>query len=131
MGSLYLNYSKDIDTDGANCIDRCEIHFYQDETLKKCLSCETNNTYKSPNNINCVDSIPNGYYLNQEVGFNFISKCGVLCEKCDAPPNIFGNNCLECKHGYYPVSNQFLPQTFDCFTDCGELEVFDLDNLIF
>ena len=76
----------------------------------QCLSCKegfnlyskSHNCLKCPHYINyeqieCIDSIPDGYYLEIE-SLGILDKCHELCKKCDGAPTMFGMQCTECKY---------------------------------
>ena len=93
--------------------------------LKKmnCLSCkpgyqlyESTNCLSCPKYVNydlteCLDKIPNGYYL-QDPKMRTLGKCHELCKTCNEGPELWSMNCLECKYtnpNYTPVNEGDCP----------------------
>ena len=84
-----------------------------------CLSChnsyklydKTNNCLNCPKYVNylqteCIDIIPDGYYLSDEI-YGIIEKCHNLCKTCKSGPGTKNNkiymNCESCVEGYYII----------------------------
>ena len=123
-----ISFSKNIDNSNlltSECYPNCE-ECYQASTdphNMNCLSCKegfnfykvSNNCLKCPKYVNynqteCIDSIPDGYYLeNEKLGT--LGKCHHLCKKCDGPPTFYGMQCTECK---YESKDFYSPYDSDC-----------------
>ena len=88
-----------------------------------CLSCkpgyqlyESTNCLSCPKYVNydlteCLDKIPNGYYL-QDPKMRTLGKCHELCKTCNEGPELWSMNCLECKYinpNYTPVNEGDCP----------------------
>ena len=112
-----LSFSKNINNNDAlssECYPNCQecSESSTDPHNMYCLSCKegfnfyktSSNCLKCPKYINyeqteCIDSIPEGYYLqNKELGI--LGKCHHLCKTCDGPPTIFGMQCTECLYEF-------------------------------
>ena len=96
----------------SECYPNCNecLELSTDPQNMQCLSCKegfnfyskSHNCLKCPHYINydqteCIDSIPDGYYLITE-SLGILGKCHDLCKKCDGPPTIYGMQCTECKY---------------------------------
>ena len=122
--NLYLNYSEvsvgDSNFPGANCLEFCEIQYYQNEVSKVCANCKSNGLYKDPEKNECV-SERTGYFIGKWAEqYNYLSKCGDKCETCDGPSSPFGDNCIKCIDGLFSIENPLIPGTFNCTDDCGD-----------
>ena len=99
-----------------------------DSKHMNCLSCiddfylyKSNNCFNCSKYINyelteCIDSIPDGYYLQNET-IGTLGKCHELCKTCEGPPMPYGMMCIECKY----EDENFSP-TYE--TDCPD----DIDD---
>ena len=91
----YTCKTKEINSTYMNCLTCHNLYkFY--EKAKNCLKC--------PNYVNylqtgCIDTIPDGYYLSDEI-FGIIEKCHNLCKTCKSGPKIINGidhmNCETC-----------------------------------
>ena len=106
------------------------------ETYMNCLSCEDNykfyqqstNCLNCPKYVNylqteCIDKIPDGYYLSDE-NLGIIDKCYNLCKTCSKGPNYIGNtlymNCDECLYSnenFVPTSPGECPSSSETHED--------------
>ena len=102
----------------GRCIDDCRndniYQFeYNDDCLAQCppgtepnsenkckeivvLNCESNGQYYNYNRTECINSIPPGYYCDNET-LRTIEKCHENCQTCESGGNDENNNCLTCK----------------------------------
>ena len=72
--------------------------------LCKDLFCEKENKYYNYTQMECIDNIPDRYYLNNSIE-NTIDECDIRCNKCEQK-----SFCLSCntKDNYYPILNDSL-----------------------
>ena len=88
------------DSHHMNCLS-CQEGFYHYKS-NNCLNCSK---YINFEQTECIETIPDGYYLeNEELGI--LGKCHELCKTCDGPPMIYGMQCTECKYyekGFEPT----------------------------
>ena len=115
------------------CIENC-INLFEYNNI--CYEFCPNNTYYNYNMIECIDNIPEGYYLNDSQR-KTIDKCEEKCKICNYQSNK-NNLCISCNNedGYVPkyingeyidCSNKFpeghyydnyLNMYMPCFIDC-------------
>ena len=75
------------------------------EESKNCLNCKSLNKFVNYEKTECIDSIPEGYYIN-DTEINTIDKCHKNCLSCNGSLSNDGNmNCLTCADGFYLVEN--------------------------
>ena len=83
--------------DEMNCLS-CYDGFIYNQTSKNCIKCPKYINYE---HTNCINEIPNGFYLKNET-LGTIEKCYKLCETCENGPYFEGGilkmNCLLCKY---------------------------------
>ena len=94
------------DSQHMNCIS-CKDGFHLYKT-KNCLNCPKYINYEQ---TECIDTIPDGYYLANET-LGILDKCHHLCKKCDGPATSFGMNCDEClyeEEGFEPTYESDCP----------------------
>ena len=126
------------------CTDNCakELYFkyeYKNNCYKGC----PNNTFLSPYNKydcldelicinyynyyhnNCIDSIPDGYYLNNSES-KTIDKCNIKCYNCDLE-SVRNDLCLSCNNdkNYYPIFNTNNGPYVQCYNEIPERYFFD------
>ena len=111
--------------DKNECVEEC-INEYKFEFDNKCyLECPQN-SYYNYEQTNCIDKIPEGYYLNDT---QTIDKCDSKCKECDIN-SVFDNVCISCNNslGFYKKEDDLgINQYYDCFT--GEQNgYYFLDN---
>ena len=63
--------------------------------LCKNLNCEKLGKYYNYNQTDCIDEIPDGYFLNDS-NYNTIDKCYRDCKTCDKKEFSFNSNCNSC-----------------------------------
>ena len=111
---LLLNKSSCID----NCFNNLEYPFeYNNICYNTCpngttpdknkickdnLICTTNYNYNY-NKTECIDYVPEGYYINDTV-HKTIDKCNIKCNNCSLESINNNNSCIKCnnKENYYP-----------------------------
>ena len=77
----YTCDTKEIDSTHMNCLSCHSLYkFYQKST--NCLKCSKYVNYLQ---TECIDTIPEGYYLSDEI-YGTIEKCHRLCKTCKAGP---------------------------------------------
>ena len=64
--------------------------------------------YYNYNNTECIDEIPEGYYLNNS-NLKTIDKCDIKCGNCSLE-SVNYNLCISCNinNNYYPIFNDSL-----------------------
>ena len=95
---------KEIDKYHMNCLT-CNIskgykYFYQ---TKNCLNCKSINKYVNYEQTECIDEIPDGYYVN-DTNINTIDKCHQNCLTCgESSSSDEDMKCTSCDNnkGYY------------------------------
>ena len=101
-----------------NCLS-CEKDYIFYEKTKNCLNC--------PNYVNylqteCIDTIPNGYYLADEK-LKTIEKCYFLCKTCSGGPFDLDNELhMNCEICLYENKNFIPPHKGDCPADDEDYE---------
>ena len=94
----------------GDCINECPLRTKINNENNECeiLICDKYYDYKQKN---CLDNIPEGYYLN-DTELKTIDKCHETCQTCNEPPTLNNSNCLTCKESnkYFYFGN--------CYTDC-------------
>ena len=80
--------------------------------------CEINcPNYYNYNRTECIDNIPEGYYINDS-NSKYINKCNIKCKKCTLESIKENNLCIVCNtnNGYYPKYNDI--EINSLFIDC-------------
>ena len=90
-----------INSQNMNCLTCKEGYKYYEET-NNCLNCPK---FVSYDLTQCIDEVPEGYYLEDEEQ-GLLGKCHEYCKSCDDAPGLWGLNCLECKYN----STRFRPK---------------------
>ena len=112
------------------CIDECkndDIYIYEHNNI--CYSICQNGSFLNFNKTECIDYIPEGYYLTDY--FNkTIEKCSIKCKNCSYE-SMLNNSCIYCNEDdyYYPVYNQN-----NLYINCLNNETSDgfyLDNNVY
>ena len=110
------------------CIKECNNE-YKFEYGNKCYSICPPNTFVSYNQTRCVDSIPEGYYLNDSLK-RTIDKCDIKCEnECKLNFEISNILCKSCNNDYNYFKKVDIEEKdgyYDCFK--GRLEKYFFDN---
>ena len=98
-----------------NCLS-CQEDFHYFEETNSCLNCPK---YVSIDLKECIDEIPQGYYL-QDSELGTLGVCHELCKTCNEGPELWGMHCTECKYH----SEKFVPEyDGDCPTENYDEEV--------
>ena len=100
-----------------NCLS-CDIskgfEFYP--LNSNCLNCKELNKKVNFDQTECIDDVPNGYYIN-ETNSLITGMCHENCIKCSGPPSITNNiekqNCITCQQGLY-LKNGNCIKTYTC-----------------
>ena len=129
---LCIMNSKKYILDKEMCIDNCfnETEYkyeYQNICYKECpvraflksnsdYLCEGCPNYYNYEGTECLDSIPEGYYLNSTIE-KTIDKCPFKCKICSFE-SIYNNLCIECNidDNYYPKLND--ESNIELFLQC-------------
>ena len=92
-----------------------------------CINCKKENKYFNYEKTECIDIIPEGYYIN-DTTYNTIDKCYEKCKTCEEG-SIDENNmkCLSCDNdkGMYLLEGKN-----NCVSEIKEGEYLDSDNII-
>ena len=90
------------------CIQQCPEYWTDTNDDHICkLDCTKFNLYYNFEKTSCINSIPKGYYLENNDN-KYIGKCHENCEECEIGPTENNNNCLKCKSTgtiYYDFGN--------------------------
>jgi surface protein len=89
------------------CIQNCDNYEYKYRYNNKCFT--ACNHFYSFDQKECIDLIPEGYYLNSS-SLKTIDKCPMKCESCSYE-SMENNLCTSCK-------NRYLKIDIDSFCDC-------------
>ena len=98
--------------------DQCIVQCYKDDEYKykynnKCYkSCDN---YYSYDKKECIDEIPEGYYLNSSL-LKTIDKCPIKCKSC-SNKSMENNLCISCNNNYKEINKDLFN---DCIIDCPE-----------
>ena len=147
--SCYLEPGHKIIIDNNKCLDDCskdDIYKYEYNNYcykscpirtkyfsesKSCIDIICNNNFYNYNQTECIDNIPEGYYVN-DTNLNTIDKCSIECGKCSLESNQI-NLCVSCNinNNYYTKFNDSL--NINTFIKCynGEQEGYFFDNNIY
>ena len=113
-----------------NCPIRTKISA-SNNYLCEYLNCENNNIYYNFNQTECIDDIPNRYYVNDTNIFT-IDICSIECSNCSLESNYY-NLCISCNtdNNYYPKLNDSL--NINSFIKCYNKtpENYILENNIY
>ena len=84
----------------------------ENKYLCKDLMCENKNKYYNYSQMECLDTIPDRYYLNDSVE-KTIDECDISCKRCEEK-----YLCISCnnENNYYPILNDTL--TNNSFINC-------------
>ena len=105
-------------TINANCLSCDDTSIFY-EYSHNCLSCVFRDQYINYYQYDCIDSIPDGYFLiNNEI--KTIDKCYITCKHCLEKGNDIDHKCTECSEAY--------PYNFNngkkCLDDCSKENLF-------
>ena len=112
------------------CIDKCEnddIYIFEYNNI--CYDICPNDTFLIYSKKECIDYIPEGYYLKDFIN-KTVEKCNIKCKNCSYE-SMLNNSCIFCNEDdyYYPVYNQN-----NSFVNCLNNDTSDgfyLDNNIY
>ena len=97
------------------CVQDCsEDTDYKYEYKNKCYS--SCNNYYSYDKKECIDEIPEGFYLNDSI-LKTIDKCPLKCKSCS---NISMENdlCISCNENYTIFNEESKKPYIDCYLEC-------------
>ena len=101
-----------------NCMS-CDENsvFYPKST--NCLNCSRRDKYVNYYQYDCIDFIPDGYYLYNTEN-NEIDLCYITCKHCNSKGNSKNHKCIECSDAYpYSYKNGT-----KCLDDCSKENLF-------
>ena len=107
-----------------NCLS-CEGDYIFYDYSHNCLDCAFQNKYVNYYQYDCLDYIPDGYYLLNNAN-NIIDKCYISCKHCSEKGTLTNHKCTECSEAYpYNYNNGE-----KCLDDCSKENLYlDKDNL--
>ena len=102
-----------IDQYHMNCLT-CDVTkgFEYFSKTSNCLNCKNINKKVNYEQTECIDDIPEGYYVN-DTDSNIIESCHKNCLTCSKGPTDDNQNCLSCKQGLY-LQNGNCVTTYNC-----------------
>ena len=105
-----------------NCLS-CDENSIFYEYSHNCLDCVLREKYVNYFQYDCIDSIPDGYYLLNEDD-KTIDLCYFTCKHCNEKGNSENHKCTECSDAYpYNFNNGQ-----NCLDDCSKESLF-LDEI--
>ena len=105
---------KQINSTYYSCLS-CDENSILYEKSGNCLNCYAKGKYAKHYENECIDFIPEDYYLEDEQN-KAISKCYFSCKKCDSGGDSNNHNCIECGENY-PYKNK---EGTKCLEDCSK-----------
>ena len=78
-----------------NCPENTHSLFNNEFICEDNFKCKKLKKYYDYNQVNCIDEIPEGYFLNDTI-YNTIDKCHQDCKSCDKKNNDTNSNCNSC-----------------------------------
>ena len=101
-----------------NCIQCVENSILYPKS-SNCLNCALRDKYVNYYQYDCIDYIPNGYYLfnneNKEIDL-----CYITCKHCEIKGDSYNHKCTECSEAYpYSYKNGT-----KCLDDCSKENLF-------
>ena len=112
--------------DKNECVETC-VDQYRFEIYDKCYTSCPPNSYYNYDQTNCIDSIPDGFYLNSS---QTIDKCPLKCHTCNTE-SFSENLCITCENSLNFYKKEDLIEIngyIDCFTGSQDNYFLDLDN---
>ena len=98
--------------------------FYKKST--NCLDCALRDKYVNYYQYDCIDFIPDGYYLLNE-GERTIEPCYITCKHCNETGDTNNHKCTKCADAYPYIFNNGQK----CLDDCSRYNLYlDSDNNI-
>ena len=105
---------------GCTSCDEISI-LYPEST--NCLNCFARNKYINPYFNECLDEIPEGYYL-KDADNKLVDICYYTCKTCQTKGNETNHQCLNCNE-----ENPFTFQHSTCLDKCFKKDLYaDLDS---
>ena len=122
---IISNLSKTNSTN--DCSNTCfqEANIYIEDEDKCILNCKKINKYFNYNRTECIEEIPDGYFLNDS-NLNTIDKCHSNCKTCNKKEEGNNNNCLECISNYTFMNDSIYNTT--CYEICKVYYYYDSKN---
>ena len=113
--------SSETDSTLFNCLT-CDENMKFYEKSKNCLDCVLRGKYVNYEQNDCINEIPDGYYLLNEE-YKTIDSCYISCKKCETKGDENDHKCNECSEDYpYNYKN------IKCLDDCSKENLF-LDEI--
>ena len=104
-------YNLENNTCSGDCSNNNELYKYKYNN--NCIS--SCNNYLSYNQKECIDTIPEGYYLNSS-SLKTIDKCPDKCSLC-SDESMKNSLCISCNSNYYKLD---LESYVNCYSNCPE-----------
>ena len=101
-----------------NCLS-CDDYSIFYEKSKNCLNCVLKGKYVNYYQYDCIEIIPEGYFLLNEEN-KIIEKCYISCKSCNEQGNSDDHKCLEC-HDAYPYNYN---NGQKCLDDCSKENLY-------
>ena len=92
----------------------CDENSILYEKSGNCLNCYAKGKYANHYENECIDFIPDGFYLEDE-STKALGLCYFSCKKCDVGGDYNNHNCTECGEDY-PYKNK---EGTKCLKDCS------------
>ena len=116
----------------------CDEYSILYEKSANCLNCKLRGKYANHYENECIDFIPDGFYLEDEYS-KAIEKCYFSCKSCSGGGNKDDHKCTECGEDYkyrnkegtkclLNCSEEYLYtdlQTKICYNDCIDNEIIE------
>ena len=115
--------------DKNECVEAC-FGDYKFEIFNKCYTSCPPNTYYNFDQTNCIEVIPEGFYLNST---QTIDKCPQKCHECNLE-SINNNLCINCNNAlnFYKKEDFILINGYyDCFTGQQDNYYLDINNNLY
>ena len=124
------------------CVDNCSSinwYYYNNDCFEICpkrtksfdnitcelLYCEENEKYYNFEQNDCLDKVPDGFYVN-DTKFKIINKCPKECKLCDST-SVNRNLCISCNDNFYPKIND--TSNINSYIKCYDnIQKYYLDN---
>ena len=127
------NIKNKLNIDTKECIKEC-IGENKFEFNNKCYKECPENTFYNYEYIGCIDSIPEGYYLNDSLK-RTIDKCDIKCEnECTldiSKNNIICKSCNNKENFFKKEDDEEINTYYDCYKDSVEKYYLDINNKIY
>lgn len=103
----------------SNCVSSCPTGTYLSNSICEELVCQN---YYSYNKDECIDFIPEGYFLNS-TSLKTIDKCHPDCKTCERLNTATNSYCTSCKNS----KNFYLG---NCYSECPKGSYYDDEYLM-